>query len=147
MIIIHIPNLINVAQCDNMMLDPKDYRKELENASLKKILKERDRIIEFMHDFENNKLPKKYYERDPSPEVVYLTNLDYLKEICDLIKIKKDEIDSDNKTVRLSPFMAIEEVISKFDDEQRKHFFEDLKVKDEDLYFRYMDWKMNQKEN
>lgn len=130
-----------------MMLDPKDYRKELENATLKKILKDRDRIIEFMHDFENNKLPKKYYERDPSPEVVYLTNLEYLKEICDLIKIKKDEIDSGNKTVRLSPFMAIEEVISKFDDEQRKHFFEDLKVKDEDLYFRYMDWKMNQKEN
>lgn len=129
------------------MLDPKDYRKELDNASLKKILKERDRIIEFMHDFENNKLPKKYYERDPSPEVVYLTNLEYLKEICDLIKIKKDEINSDNKTVRLSPFMAIEEVISKFDENQRKSFFEDLKVKDEDLYFRYMEWKFNQEED
>lgn len=70
------------------MLNPKNYRKEFENASLKKILQERDRIVEFMQDFENNKIPKKYYERDTSPELIYFTNLDYLKEICDLIKSK-----------------------------------------------------------
>ena len=47
-----------------MILDPKNYRKEFEGSSLKKILQERDRIIEFMHAFEDNKLPKKYYERE-----------------------------------------------------------------------------------
>lgn len=123
-----------------MMLNPNDYRKEFEDASLKKVLQERDRIIDFMHDFENNKLPKKYYERDPSPEVVYTTNIDYLKEICDLIKVKRNE--NNHKTVRLSPFLAIEEVVSKFDEETKKEFFDDLKAKDPELYYKYLEWKV-----
>ena len=127
-----------------MMLNPIDYRKEFEDASLKKILQERDRIITFMQDFENNRLPKKYYERDPSPQTIYLSNLDYLKEICELIKIKTNE--NDNKTVRLSPFLAIEEVVSKFDEERQKQFFDDLKVKDEELYYKYMEWKFMEQE-
>ena len=125
-----------------MMLHPKDYRKEFEAASLKKILQERDRIFEFMQNFENNKLPKKYYERDPSPEVVYMSNIDYLKELCDLIKIKMYEKNSNPKEVRHSPFIALEEVMSKFDEEKRKQFLEDLKVKDEELYYKYMEWKI-----
>ena len=125
-----------------MMLSPKDYRKEFESTSLKNILRERDRIVDFMHDFENNKLPKKYYDRDPSPEVIYLSNIDYLKEICDLIKVKIHE--KDQKTVRLSPFLAIEEVISKFDEEKRKQFFEELKIKDAELYYKYMEWKVKE---
>lgn len=127
-----------------MILDPKNYRKEFEDSSLKKILQERDRIIEFMHAFEDNKLPKKYYERDPSPEVIYFSNIDYLKEICDLIKIKTQK--RDHKAVRLSPFLAIEEVISKFDDEKQKEFFDELKVKDKELYYRYIEWKSHEKE-
>lgn len=127
-----------------MILDPKTYRKEFENASLKMTLQERDRIINFMHDFENKKLPKKYYEHDPSPEVIYFANIEYLKEICDLIKIKMKN--KDNKTVRLSPFLAIEEVTSKFNDEKRKEFFEDLKIKDEELYYKYFEWKVNETE-
>ena len=71
---------------DNQKLNPKDYRRELEAASLKKILQERDRIVQFMQGYENNRLAKKYYERDPSPKVIYLANTEYLKEICDLIK-------------------------------------------------------------
>lgn len=125
------------------MLHPRDYKKEFEAASLKNVLRERDRIVGFMHDFENENLPKKYYERDPSPEIVYLTNIDYLKEICDLIKIKMLEKDSNPKDVRLSPFLAIEEVISKFDDEKRKQFLDDLKVKDEELYYKYIEWTVN----
>lgn len=125
------------------MLHPKDYRKEFEAASLKKILQERDRIIEFMHAYENNKLPKKYYERDPSPKIVYLTNVDYLKEICELIKIKKQEEDSNNDIVYLPQFQAIDEVLSKFDEEKRKQFLEDLKVKDEELYYKYIESKVN----
>ena len=126
-----------------MILNPKEYRKEFETASLEKILQERDRIIEFMHDFENDKIPKKYYERDPSPEVIYLTNTDYLKEICDLIKIKTNK--KNHKAVRLSPYLAIEEVISKFDEEKKKQFFEELKIKDKELYYKYLEWKMEWK--
>ena len=127
-----------------MMLTPEDYRRELEDASLKKIFQERDRIVEFMHAFENDNIPKKYYERDPSPEVVYFTNVEYLKEICDLIEAKLYE--KDHKIVRLSPFLAIEEVISKFDEETKKEFFDDLKKKDPELYYQYIEWKVRDQE-
>ena len=126
-----------------MILNPKDYIKELEGSDLKKILQERDKIIDFMHDFEQDKIPEKYYERDPSPETIYLTNIEYLKEICDLIKIKMDE--KQPKNVRLSPYLAIEEVTSKFDDEKKRQFFEDLKAKDKELYYKYLEWKMEWK--
>ena len=120
-----------------MMLSPKDF----ESASLRKVLQERDRIIDFMHAFENNKIPKKYFERETSPELIYFTNIEYLKELCGLIKIKMRE--KNHKPVRLTPFLAIEEVIIKFDEEKRKHFFDDLKIKDPELYYKYMEWKLN----
>ena len=50
--------------------------------------------------------------------------------------------EKNNKTVRLSPFLAIEEVISKFDDEKQKEFFNDLKLKDPELYYKYLEWKV-----
>ncbi len=126
-----------------MILNPKDYIKELEGSELKRILQERDKIIDFMHEFEQDKIPEKYYERDPSPETIYLTNIEYLKEICDLIKTKMDE--KQPKNVRLSPYLAIEEVTSKFDDEKKRQFFEDLKAKDKELYYKYLEWKMEWK--
>ena len=126
-----------------MMLNPKDYRREFEAASLKKVLQERDRIVQFMQDYENNRLAKKYYERDPSPKVIYLANTEYLKEICDLIKIKTDEPVSKKTKKDPSPFRAIEKVISKFDEDRRRQFLDELKVKDEDLYYRYLEWKVN----
>ena len=83
-----------------MMLNPKDYRREFEAASLKKVLQERDRIVQF----------------EPVSK-----------------KTKKDP----------SPFRAIEKVISKFDEDRRRQFLDELKVKDEDLYYRYLEWKVN----
>ena len=71
-----------------------------------------------------------------------MSNIDYLKELCDLIKIKMYEKNSNPKEVRHSPFIALEEVMSKFDEEKRKQFLEDLKVKDEELYYKYMEWKI-----
>ena len=123
------------------MMDSKTYRKEFENSSLDKLLQERDRIIEYMHDFENDKLPKKYYDRYTTPEMVYLSNLDYLKEICDLIKIRMYK--KDDPKPKVKPFLAIEEVLSKFSDEKQKEFLEELKTKDKLLYYEFMEWKMN----
>lgn len=122
-----------------MILDSKSYRKEFEYSSLEKVLQERDRIIKFMKDFENDELPEKYYERDPSPETIYLLNIDYLKEICDLIKIKMQK--KEDQKPKLAPFLAIEKILSKLDDEKQKHFLEDLKIKDEQLYYEYKEWK------
>lgn len=120
------------------MIDPKTYRKEFENSSLDKILQEKNRIVEFMHDYESHSLPEKYYERDPSPEKVYSTNLLYLKEICDLIILKMNEKDPKPK---VAPFLAIEEVLSKFDNKKQDEFLEDLKKKDSELFNQYIEWK------
>lgn len=128
---------------ENMILDAKSYRKEFEAASLEKVLRERDRIVEFMQDFENDRLPKKYFERDTSPETVYLTNIDYLKEICDLIKIKMPKKEEKAKP-KVEPFLAIEAVLSKFSEEKQKEFLEDLKEKDKLLYYEFMEWKNGQ---
>lgn len=124
-----------------MMMDSKTYRKEFENSSLDKLLQERDRIIEYMHDFENDRLPKKYYDRYTSPETVYISNLDYLREICDLIKIRMYK--KDDPKPKVEPFLAIEEVLSKFGEDRQKEFLEDLKAKDKLLYYEFMEWKMN----
>lgn len=122
-----------------MLMDSKTYRKEFENSSLDKLLQERDRIIEFMQDFENDKLPKKYFERDTSPETVYLSNIDYLKEICDLIKIRM--LKKEDPKPKVAPFLAIEEVLSKFGEDKQNEFLEDLKSKDKLLYYEFMEWK------
>ena len=47
-----------------------------------------------------------------------------------------------HKAVRLSPYRAIDEVMSKFDEEKQKEFLEDLKSKDKELYYKYLEWKM-----
>ena len=122
-----------------MIIHPKDYRKEYEQANLEKVLQERDRIIQFMKDFENQKLPKKYFERDTSPETVYMVNIDYLKEICDLIKIKMQK--TEDPKPKVEPFLAIEEVLSKFPKDKQEEFLKDLKTKDKLLYYEFMEWK------
>lgn len=58
-----------------------------------------------------------------------------------MIKIKTKE-KKNHKSVRLTPFLAIEEVTSKFDEEKKKQFLEDLKIKDPELYYRYIEWKL-----
>ena len=129
-----------------MMLDPKSYRKEFEEATLEKVLQERDRIVEFMQDFENDKLPKKYFERDTTPEEVYLLNIDYLKEICDLIKVKMPKKEEEPK--EQPPVMFCRKcgrkILSKFGEEKQKEFLEDLKEKDKLLYYEFMEWKNGQ---
>ena len=42
---------------------------------------------------------------------------------------------------KLAPFLAIEQILSKLDDEKQKYFLEDLKIKDEQLYYEYKEWK------
>ena len=123
-----------------MMIDPESYRKGFEDKSLDDILHERDRIIDFMKDFENDKLPLEYYMRDPSAEVVYLTNISYLKEICDLITIKIDELESKS----VVEFRIIDEMLSQLDKKEQDEFLDSLKTKDNKLYDDYMDWKNNE---
>ena len=50
----------------------------------------------------------------------------------------------DDPKPKLAPFLAIEQILSKLDDEKQKHFLEDLKIKDEKLYYEYMEWKTDE---
>ena len=90
---------------DNMMLNPKDYRREFEAASLKKVLQERDRIVQFMQDYENHKLAKKYYERDPSPRVIYfIKEGSFLTTSRSRTRISTTDILNGRSTVKASFF-------------------------------------------
>ncbi|WP_405267807.1 hypothetical protein [Methanobrevibacter sp.] len=76
-----------------MMIDPKTFRKSLENESLDTIIKERDKLIREIRRFEKNKIPQEDYTMDPSPEVIYLCNQEYLAELCYLINEKRRKLD------------------------------------------------------
>ena len=74
------------------MIDPVTFRKALENATLKEIIKERDNLIREIRRYEKGKISEDEYCMDPSPEWVYCCNNLYLAELCYLIneKIKEE---------------------------------------------------------
>ena len=78
-----------------MMVSPESYIDEIKDKSYKELLKERDELLEEIKDFEEAKelenenmieIPEIII--DPSPEVVYQCNLEYLGELCKLISEK-----------------------------------------------------------
>ncbi len=69
-----------------MMISPAVFRKELEDASLKKLQQERDALIRYMKKYENHTLPEDDYHMCPSPDVHYSMYKDYLWEILELIE-------------------------------------------------------------
>lgn len=75
-----------------MMADPSIIRKAYENATLKEIIKERDRLIREILRYGKGKIPENQYCMDPSPEVIYMMNNSYLAELCHLINEKMDKI-------------------------------------------------------
>ena len=129
-----------------MMIDPKSYRSQFENASLEELLSQRDRIIEFMHDYENHNLPDEDFSMDPNPEVIYFSNIGYLTEICDLIKIRMTDDEFYHKSCQIIFCRSIDEDLSELDENKQKEFLEGLKNLDENLYETFMEWKKNKEE-
>lgn len=76
-----------------MMIDPKTFRKGLENAHLNKIIRERDSIIREIRRYEKGKIPEEDYCMSPSPKTIYKYNQLYLAEVCYLIYEKSKEKD------------------------------------------------------
>lgn len=76
-----------------MMIDPKSFRQQFEDASLDKIIKERDKIIRQIRKYEKGKIPQEEYLRCPSPDIEYYCNNLYLAELCYLINEKNKEED------------------------------------------------------
>ena len=56
------------------MIDPEAYRNAYEKASLKEIIKERDRLIREIRRYEKGKIPEEDYFIDHSPEIIYSCN-------------------------------------------------------------------------
>lgn len=129
-----------------MMIDSKGFRTRFENASLDELLSERDRIIDFMRKYENHELPDKYFSIDPNPEVMYFSNIEYLAEIFDLIKIRMKEDDFYRKSSQLIICRYIDKELSELDESEQKKFLEGFKNNDGEFYEIFMEWKKNKEE-
>lgn len=124
-----------------MMIDSKSYRMKFEDASLDELVTERDRIIKFMHDYENHRLPLGDYLMDPSPEVRYSMKIRYLMEICDLIQIRMEKEDFHQKSPQILIYRDIDEYLSGLDEAKQKEGLEKLKKDDKKLYDEFIEWK------
>ena len=124
-----------------MMIDPKSYRRNFENASLDELLSERDKIIKFMQDYENHRLPLGDYLMDPSPEVRYSMKIRYLMEICNLIQIRMEKEDFHQKSHQILIYREIDEYLSGLDEEKQKEGLEKLGKDDKKLYDGFIEWK------
>lgn len=67
------------------MIDPSTLREAYKHATIKEIIKERDRLIREIRRYEKGKIPEEDYCMCPSPETVYMMNNLYLAELCNLI--------------------------------------------------------------
>ena len=74
-----------------MMIHPVKFKETFEDESLDEIIKERNKLIREIHRYEKGKIPLEDYCMDPSPEVIYMVNNEYLAELCYLIIEKKRE--------------------------------------------------------
>ena len=71
-----------------MMISPETYIDELKNKTYKELIKEKDKLLKEISDFENNKIADEEYNINPSPDVIYQCNLLYLSKLCELIADK-----------------------------------------------------------
>ena len=71
-----------------MMISPEAYIDELKNITYKELIKEKDKLLKEISDFENNKIVDEEYNINPSPDVIYQCNLLYLSKLCELIADK-----------------------------------------------------------
>ena len=71
-----------------MMISPEAYIDELKNEIYKELIKEKNKLLKEISDFENNKIADEEYNINPSPDVIYQCNLLYLSKLCELIADK-----------------------------------------------------------
>ncbi len=70
-----------------MMMSPEVYIDEQKNKSYDELLKEKERLVKDIEQYENNPDFEEIII-DPSPDVRYQCNLEYLSELCKLIADK-----------------------------------------------------------
>ena len=71
-----------------MMISPASYIDGQKGKTYKELLKERNKLLNDINDFENGNIEDSDLIIDPSPEVIYQCNLMYHGELCKLISEK-----------------------------------------------------------
>ena len=73
-----------------MMISPQTYISRFKSAKYTDLIKERDRLIDELQRFEKNEMngdrSGKEWLMDPNPETTYQCNLNYLAELCELMR-------------------------------------------------------------
>ena len=71
-----------------MMISPDWFIEEHKEKSYAELLPVRDELIKGIKDFESRSYDPEDNMMNPSPEVIYQCNLQYLSKLCDLIADK-----------------------------------------------------------
>ena len=78
-----------------MMISPKSYVEKLKGADYKTLIKERDQLIEEIVMFEKKEMrgdrSGDELRINPSPNVIYQVDLQYLAELCSFMHDKYNE--------------------------------------------------------
>lgn len=85
-----------------MMIAPETYAEQFKNCTLKQCIQERDELLKELREFELHPV----YDRDarmmPTPMTQYKVKVDYLNELCNLIREKVEQTDPDYEPEILS---------------------------------------------
>lgn len=71
-----------------MMISPASYIDTQKNKTYKELLREQNKLLSDIKNFENGNIKKSNIIIDPRPEVIYQCNLMYLGELSKLISKK-----------------------------------------------------------
>lgn len=75
-----------------MMIGPEFYKEGLKRKSYLELMKERERLLSFMHEFEANEIAGDRSSPDwhahPLPSVMYQVYFDYLSVLCGVMHEK-----------------------------------------------------------
>ena len=74
-----------------MMISPEGFIEEYKNKSYAELLLIRDELLEEIQAFESHTYNPEMDMFDPSPEVVYQCNLEYMGKLCELIAEKYNQ--------------------------------------------------------
>ncbi len=78
-----------------MMISPESYIKEFEDAGYRRLIQERNHLVNFIKKFEKDEMAGDRSGFDwrisPSPEVRYQLYLEYLSKLCLLMRDKYNQ--------------------------------------------------------
>ncbi len=74
-----------------MMISPESFIEQYNNKSYSELLLVRDKLLDDIRIFEKHGYCPEEVIVNPSPEVIYQCNLEYLGKLCELISKKYNQ--------------------------------------------------------